>query len=173
MSKKGNPNNKNDKNTQNNSQLQNITELVPTSESLSNFLSFMRNISSQYRMAVTEEQETDDITQDIMHSLELEDHTYHEYAQLSKELSEVRKKRRMAKDTLAVLKPVLDWYEKNTQVIKDLENLLGVVRKSEQKFNNRIYTPKTNNVSMFAAKTSGKGNLTKGNNIPKPEKRGA
>ena len=109
-------------------------------------------------MAVAEEQETDDTTQDIMHCLEFEEHTYHEFAQLSKELAEIRKQRRMAKDTIAVLKPVLDWADKNTAVIRELEGLLGVVRKNEQKLNNRLYTPKTNNVELFTAKTSGTGN---------------
>ena len=109
-------------------------------------------------MAVAEEQETDDTTQDIMHCLEFEEHTYHEFAQLSKELAEIRKQRRMAKDTIAVLKPVLDWADKNTSVIRELEGLLGVVRKNEQKLNNRLYTPKTNNVELFASKTSGTGN---------------
>jgi len=142
---------------------QNKKSAGSTSEPLNNFLSFIRGIESQYRMAVAEEQETDDITQDIMHSLELEEHTYHEYAQLSKELAQVRKERRMAKDTIAVLKPVLDWADKNTTVIRELEALLGAVRKSEQKLNNRLYTSKTNNVALFAAKTSGAKNIPKGN----------
>lgn len=145
----------------NNLKVQNIQTVKDdclTSQSLDKFLSFIRNIESLYRMAVAEEQETDDTTQDIMHCLEFEEHTYHEFAQLSKELAEIRKQRRMAKDTIAVLKPVLDWADKNTAVIRELEGLLGVVRKNEQKLNNRLYTPKTNNVELFTAKTSGTGN---------------
>ena len=120
----------------NNLKVQNIQTVKDdclTSQSLDNFLSFIRNIESLYRMAVAEEQETDDTTQDIMHCLEFEEHTYHEFAQLSKELAEIRKQRRMAKDTIAVLKPVLDWADKNTSVIRELEGLAWSSKKERAK----------------------------------------
>ena len=131
------------------------------SHGISNFLEFIRNTQSQYRMAEAEAREADDTTQDILHSLELGEHTYHEYAQLSKQLKRVREQRRRGKDTAVVTAQVVEWAEKNATVIKDLEKLLGEIRKSEKNFANRLYTPKTNNVEAFVARTSGypKGNV--------------
>ena len=44
-----------------------------TSEQIDMFLSFLRDCEQQYRMAEADEQETNNITQDILHSLELEE----------------------------------------------------------------------------------------------------
>lgn len=133
------------------------------STGISNFLEYLRNTQSQYRMAEAEAREADDTTQDILHSLELGEHSYHEYAQLSKQLKKVREQRRRGKDTAVVTAQIVDWAEKNASVIKDLEKLLGEVRKCEKNFSNRLYTPKTNNVEVFVAQTSGNSTSSKGN----------
>lgn len=133
------------------------------STGISNFLDYIRSTQSQYRMAEAEAREADDTTQDILHSLELGEHSYHEYAQLSKQLKKVREQRRRGKDTAVVTAQIVDWAEKNASVIKDLEKLLGEVRKSEKNFANRLYTPKTNNVEAFVAQISGNPAISKGN----------
>ena len=38
--------------------------------------------------------------------------------------------------------PVLDWIDQNRTTIKNLERLLGDVRKTEKSTENRIYTPR-------------------------------
>lgn len=106
------------------------------------FLQFLRGCEQQYHMAEAEEQEMNSLTQDILHGLELEDHDYHGFARLSKELREIRQSRRRAKDAIDVTSPVLDWVDKNRNFIKGLEQLLGTVRKAEKRTENRIYTPR-------------------------------
>ena len=113
-----------------------------TSKSLETFLSFLREIEQRYHMAEADEQEANDETQDILHSLELQNHSYQEFAKLSKELKSIRKRRRVAKDTMFETAPVLEWVENNREVVKSLERLLGSVRKAEKCTENRIYTPK-------------------------------
>lgn len=113
-----------------------------TSQGIENFLAFLRETEQRYHMAESDEQEANDETQDILHSLELQDHDYHEFARLSKELRGVRQKRRSAKDTMSETAPVLDWIENNRQTVKSIERLLGDVRKAEKKTENRIYTPR-------------------------------
>ena len=93
-------------------------------------------------MAEADEPEANDATQDLLHIIELEEHSHDEYARLSEELKAVRRQRRKAKDTMSETAPVLDWVEANRPVIKGLEKLLGDVRKAEKNTENRIYTPR-------------------------------
>lgn len=57
-----------------------------TSQGIEAFLSYLRETEKRYHMAELDEQEANDETQDILHSLELQDHDYHDFARLSKEL---------------------------------------------------------------------------------------
>ena len=106
------------------------------------YLNFLRDMEQKFNMAAADEQEANDETQDILHSLELQDHDYHEFARLSKELKVVRQKRRAAKDAMNEMAPVLSWIDDSRQVIKGMERLLGDVRKAEKATENRFYTPK-------------------------------
>lgn len=107
------------------------------------FLDYIREAEQLYRISVSNEQEANDATQDILHSLELEDHDYDSSARLAIKLKEVRQARRAAKDLMGPTLPVVEWAEDNRQTIKALERLLGEVRKMEKNTGNRIYTPKT------------------------------
>lgn len=113
------------------------------SKAIESYLNFLRDIEQKFSMALADEQEANDETQDILHSLELQEHDYHEFARLSKELKAVRQKRRAAKDVMNEISPVLSWIDDNRQVIKGMERLLGDVRKAEKATENRFYTPKT------------------------------
>lgn len=53
---------------------------------LDEFLKYIRNIEQLNRMAIADEQQANDETQDILHSLELEEHDYHSTAHLAKKL---------------------------------------------------------------------------------------
>ena len=114
--------------------------MTNTSQSIETFLTFLRETEQQYHMAEADEQEANDATQDLLHSIELEEHDHDEYARLSEELKTIRQKRRKAKDTMSETLPVLDWVETNRAVLKSLERLLGDVRKAEKNTEGRIYT---------------------------------
>lgn len=113
-----------------------------TSNQIEAFLTFLRDCERRFRMSEAEELEANAITNDIHHSLELEEHTDEEVLALGLELTEVRRKRRAAKDSMAETGPVLSWLEENRQTVKGLEKLLGEVRKAERTAENRIYTPR-------------------------------
>lgn len=113
-----------------------------TSNQIDTFLAFLRDCEQQFHMAEAEEQEANAVTNDIHHSMELEDHSKIELLQLAEELTEVRRQRRRAKDTISELTPVLEYLENNRADVKRLERLLGDVRKAERKTENRIYTPR-------------------------------
>ncbi len=112
------------------------------SKSIEVFLDFLRDSVTQLNIANAVDAEMNDRTQDILHQLELQDHTYHEYAALSKELKQVRQERRCAKDDINALSPIVEWIEANRTFVKGLEQLLGNVRKAERSTENRIYTPR-------------------------------
>lgn len=113
------------------------------SEQIEDFLDFMRKVKTDYNIAVSSEKEANDATQDLLHSLELYENTYHEYARAAKKLAQVRQERRAAKDAREQLQLVMDWLEENDRVIHGLEKLLGNVRKAEKATEGRFYTPKT------------------------------
>ena len=112
------------------------------SKDIESFLDFLREANTQLNIAIMVEQEANDQTQDILHRLELQEHTYHEYAAHSKELKKIRQERREAKDKISCLTPIVTWAEENKSLVKGLEQLLGAVRKAERSTEQRIYTPR-------------------------------
>lgn len=113
------------------------------SKGIEDFLKFLREAEEKFNIAQEEEIELNNQTQDILHFLELEKHPYHEYAKLAKKLKTVREERRKAKDYIQETGPIITWLENNRQTIKNLEQLLGTVRKAEKSTANRIYIPKS------------------------------
>lgn len=113
------------------------------SENIDNFLNFLRESQQEYNMAVSDEKEKNDETQDLLHTIELQNHIPYNELLIFQVTKQVRQKRRIAKDTIRQLQPIVDWFKENQKVIKELERLLGNVRKEEQHIENRYYTPKT------------------------------
>lgn len=123
------------------------------SKRLEDFLGFLRETEEAYNMASADVQDAENATQDILHSLELGKHNYHEMAHLSKKLRGVRQKRRVAKDIILQSEPIITWLESNHPTVKGLERLLGEVRKAENRTQNRTYIPRTD--VMEEAETKG------------------
>lgn len=122
--------------------------ILKYSEPIEGFLDFLREAQEAYNIAFLSEKEADDETQDILHSLELDENKYHDCAKLSLALAKTRQDRRAAKDIKLRLQPVIDWVEQNAKVIRNLEQLLGVVRKAEKNFDGRFYRPRTDIVEQ-------------------------
>ena len=120
---------------------------LKTSKQIEGFLDFLREVKTDYNIAVSSEKEANDATQDLLHSLELYENTYHEYARTAKKLAQVRQERRAAKDRREQIQPVMDWLEENGNVIFGLEKLLGDVRKAEKAAEGRFYTQRTDVLS--------------------------
>ena len=114
-----------------------------TSKGLEDFLCFLRDTVERHNMAEADRLEAEAATQDLLHALELGEDKAPGRARLGLKIREVRRKRRMAKDTAEQTKPVVDWAEQNRTVIKGLERLLGEVRKQERRSEGRTYAPRT------------------------------
>lgn len=113
------------------------------STKLDEFLSFLRECNQEHEAASAAEEEMNYKTQDLLHCLELNDNKYHNLARISKALATVRQERREAKDKETILEPITEWIQQNGRVIKELERLLGAVRKAERSTEGRIYAPRT------------------------------
>ena len=73
----------------------------------------------------------------------MEENSQLDYIYEGLQLHRVRRKRRKAKDTQRLTKPIREWMAANKRVIRDLEKLLGELRRQERYIENRSYTPKT------------------------------
>lgn len=118
-----------------------------TSQSLSDFLEFLRKSQQDYNIAVDIELTKSKETQDILHKIELDDIKYHEYAKLAKALKSIRNERREAKNIQLQLAPLVGWIKENQNVVWGLERLLGEVRKAETNIKNTHYYPRTDVVN--------------------------
>lgn len=116
---------------------------MKASKDLERFLDSLKSAESQLDQATAGQQEAEAETQDILHALELENHSYHEMAALSRKLAEVRQTRRQNKDIVAQLTPVVEWTRENDAAVRSLQRLLGDLRKVERSTQNRFYTPRT------------------------------
>lgn len=67
------------------------------SEQISAFLLFLRDVDSTVSIAITEQQEADNETQDILHELELQRNTYHENALFCKGFDRIKEKKKKCK----------------------------------------------------------------------------
>lgn len=115
---------------------------APVSEGLEHFLTYLREMGTLRNMAAADEQEANNETQDILHGLELGtiDATPRS---VTRALVESRRKRRKAKNYIAVSDPLADWASRNKPVIGELQRILGDMRKIESKNMTRLYANRT------------------------------
>lgn len=99
-----------------------------------------------YKLAESELDYCDRKQQDILHEFELLDMNYHEGAHLARDLQDIRKRRRIAKNTLDLLSPVMKWKQENVGAIQKLNGLIGQMRKIEEKQENCIYYKRADEV---------------------------
>lgn len=119
------------------------SEMPSFSHGIEAFLNYLRDTEKQLKMAEQTEREANDATQDILHWFELYNFRGIEAVKVAHKLREIRHQRREAKATAWLTEPVVDWMQRHRAEIKEMERLLGEVRKRERRTENRIYTPKT------------------------------
>lgn len=114
------------------------------SKRLSDFLKFVSEVESHYNFCTEELKRQDKLTQDYLHSLELDDLKCKERSKVATQLSINRKDRRYYKDRIEELQPIIDFMAKpeNKKAIKNLEQVLGNIRKAEKYHESRTYIPK-------------------------------
>ena len=114
------------------------------SEYISEFLDFISNIQSSYNDCLEEMKKQEKLTQDYLHSLELDNLKCAERSKLATKLVVCRKDRRYFKDRVEEFEPIVKFFEdqQNKKMLDKLKEVLGQVRKQENYHKYRTYIPK-------------------------------
>ena len=102
------------------------------SETINDILDFFEDAEISYKKAIDTRNETEAEIQDLLHELELEELSYHDKGKVVKELTELRKERRMAKYTIQQLDPVMIFKRNNSKAIEALGRCYDDVLKQER-----------------------------------------
>lgn len=111
------------------------------SQTISDFLTMMDNAKSDYEWNNAEMKRMDALTQDYLHSLELDGLGYKGRAKMATKLAECRRERREHKDMVQCLEPLVNFLdsEKGKQTINLMREALGKTRKIEAYMETRRY----------------------------------
>lgn len=114
------------------------------SDYITEFLNFISNAQSTYNDCVDEMKKQEQLTQDYLHSLELDDLRYDERNKIATKLATNRKDRRYFKDKVEEYEPIIKFLNepKNKQLINQLKQVLGECRKMEGYHKDRFYIPR-------------------------------
>lgn len=111
------------------------------SEQISGFLNFLTQSERDLAWNQRELDRLDKLTQDYLHKLELGNLSYDEKRKIGPQLEKIRKQRREHKDSIEVLKPIIEFL--NTEIGRKSRNMLnerlGQVRKVEKSLGERMY----------------------------------
>lgn len=101
----------------------------------------MDEARKDYEWNFEEVNRLDKLTQDYLHKLELDGLDYRERAKVATALSRCRQQRRMCKDTVEVLDPLVQFLdsEKGSNLMNLMREVLGKTRRVEKNMENRIY----------------------------------
>lgn len=114
------------------------------SEYISEFLNFVAEAQTQYKFCSEEVNNQDKLTQDYLHSLELDGLKRDERSKLATKLAINRKDRRYYKDKVEELEPIVTFFDEpqNKKVLDKLTQVLGQARKVESYHKDRKYIPR-------------------------------
>lgn len=113
------------------------------SEFLETFLNWVAEVPKMVARAEDQLHQAEDEETDLNHFLELMSPDRTEVYRAARKLQTVLQTRREAKDLLDALSPISEWISANGGVINKMKNVLGEIRKTEQKQQNRMYREKT------------------------------
>lgn len=114
------------------------------SEYISEFLNFVATAQVQHRLYKDEVELQEKLTQDYLHSLELDGLKRDERSKVATKLAINRKDRRYYKDRVEELTPIVEFFNDpvNKKVLDKMKQVLGETRKSEGYHSNRKYIPR-------------------------------
>ena len=110
---------------------------------IADFLELLDYAQERYATAQDEEQEANAETQDILHSIEFQWYDPRRTARLTRKLSEIRQKRRIAKEDLEIAGLIVNFAHANGAFVKALKRLHGEVQSTERIQAQRSYQFRT------------------------------
>ena len=114
------------------------------SEQITNFINFITTAQSHYKFCKEEQERQEALTQDYLHSLELDGLNCSERSKLATKLATNRKDRRYYKDRVEGLEFIVKFFEdpQNKKMLDKIKQVLGETRKAENYHKDRTYIPK-------------------------------
>lgn len=114
------------------------------SDTISAFLKLMDDVQKDYIYNSEQVTRMNKLTQDYLHSLELDGLDYKGRARVATQLTKTRQARRNHKDMVEVLEPIVLFLdsEKGKQLINLMREVLGKTRKVEGYLEHRRYIPR-------------------------------
>jgi hypothetical protein len=115
------------------------------SEYITEFLNFIAEAQSHYKFCYDEVNNHDRLTQNFLHSFELDGLKCNERSKLATKLETHLKDRRYYKDRVEELESIVQFFEEpqNKKVLDKLRSqVLGQVRKAEAYHKDRVYIPR-------------------------------
>lgn len=88
---------------------------IDISEEIGDFLRLLDQAQKDYAWYKDELHRLEQLQQDYLHMLELQDATYHKRAKIASELRQCRIDCREAKDTIAILDPMVDFLQSDSE----------------------------------------------------------
>lgn len=127
------------------------------SEYIGDFCKVVNNAQKDYRYSSDEISRLDKMTQDYLHLLELGGLKYKERAKLATELQKCRQLRREHKDIVDSLAPLVNFLgeKKNENMMNQLREVLGRVRRVEKSFEYRVYVPRVLDIPNISSHKKG------------------
>ena len=115
-----------------------------SSEYISEFLNFVSEAQIKHRIYSEEVVNQDKLTQDYLHSLELDDLKCDERSKVATKLAINRKDRRYYKDRVEEFEPIVEFFAdpQHKKMLNLMTKVLGDVRKAESYHKNRRYIPR-------------------------------
>lgn len=114
------------------------------SDTIGAFLKLMDDVQKDYTYNSEQVDRMNRLTQDYLHSLELDGLDYKGRAKIATQLTKTRQARRDHKDMVEVLEPIVLFLdsEKGKQLINLMREVLGKTRKVENYLAHRKYIPR-------------------------------
>ena len=111
------------------------------SNCIRDFCKMVDGAKQDYEWNREEVNRLDKLTQDYLHQLELGGLDYRERAKVATKLSQCRKVRRISKDTVEILEPLMEFLqsEKGKGTLNLMREVLGKTRKVEERMETRTY----------------------------------
>lgn len=111
---------------------------------LKEMLDKLEELRSIYNMSIDELNEQNDNLCDTDHMLELDELTYHEQARLVRKRKEILEQRRIAKDNIALIEPLIRYFDIHKSFFNELRAVQGKINKKEEEFTKRTYHKRGN-----------------------------
>lgn len=118
-------------------------------ETIKGFCAAVRSMLSRYQYCKDQFNQLENEMQDLLHYIEMSsDKNANLGFKLYKQLTDIRRKRRIAKNEMDLLQPIYDAFSGGDK-LNMLAQIQGLCRTTKQSIDNKVYTVRTDALDLF------------------------